>query len=109
MEEDILARGDDPADFPILNSKPDLFPDLHWIWEAFMVLSSSRQIGMAGPLPITMTEIHSYCEYESISDMEDRVFLREMMQEMDRVLLKHYRENKPNPHSQLPHRRGLGG
>lgn len=104
MREDILARGEDPADFPILNSKPDLFPDLLWIWEGFMVLSTARQLGMSGPQPILLTEIHSYCEYERIYDDDARDDFLHHVQKLDLVFLADFRARNPGSPS-----RGAGG
>lgn len=96
MREDILARGEDPASFPILNSRPELFGDLQWIWEGFMVLSSSRQIGMSGPQPIQMTEVLSYCEYQDLRDRDEREEFLHHVQKMDLVFMADYRARNPN-------------
>ena len=95
MREDILARGEDPSSFPILNSKPELFRDLVWIWEAYMVLSTSRQNGMSGPQPISITDIHSYMLIEGIYDRDDRELLLHHVQHMDNVFKADYIARNP--------------
>jgi hypothetical protein len=85
MREDILERGEDPALFPILNSKPDLFPDLRWIWEGFMVLTASRQVGMSSPQPIMVSEVLAYCKFAGIFDPEEREEFLHHVQSLDRV------------------------
>lgn len=96
MREEILERGEDPALFPILNSKPTIFSDLVWIWEGFLVLTSSRQTGYASPQPIALSEILAYCEFASISDREDRDHFLHHVQLLDNYTLADFRaKNKP--------------
>lgn len=95
MEEDILARGQDPADFPILNSKPEMFPDLVWIYEGFMCLSASRQFGMGAPQRISITDVLSYCEYRGIDDDDDRDDFLFHVQQLDQVFMVVWRKNNP--------------
>jgi hypothetical protein len=103
MEEDILARGEDPSLFPILNSKPDLFPDLLWIWESFMVLSSARQVGMSGPQPMTITDINAFCQFHEMTNRDEREEFLYYMQEMDRSFLAYHASKKPTtPGTQPP-------
>lgn len=97
MREDILAQGQDPALFPILNSKPELFADLLWIWEAFMVLSAARQVGMSSPQPIPVSELFAYCRYNQIYDVVDREELLHHVQKLDMVYLSDYRARNPAP------------
>jgi hypothetical protein len=99
MREDILARGEDPADFPILNSQPELFPDLLWIWEGFMFLTSSRQFGMASPQPILISEIVAYCELMGINDPDEREEFLHHVQKMDLVFQADFRARNPSSSS----------
>jgi hypothetical protein len=114
MREQILERGEDPSDFPILNSQPDLFPDLLWIWEGFMVLSTCRQYGMSAPQPIPLSEILAYCEYHQIDDVDERDEFLYHVQKLDLVLQADFRaKNPPSPGRSGPGRGGppprLGG
>ena len=102
MREDILERGEDPALFPILNSKPELFRDLHWIWEAYMSLSASRQAGMAGPQPISITEVLSYCEFQGITNPDDREELLHHVHLMDRIFMADFRAKQPKSNKGQP-------
>jgi len=107
MREDILERGEDPSLFPILNSKPELFTDLQWIWEAYMSLTQSRQFGMSSPQPIAVSEILAYAEYNRIEDTVDREELLHHVQCMDQVFLADYAAR--NKTSQTPSSgKGLG-
>lgn len=96
MREDILARGEDPADFPILNSKPELFGDLLWIWEGFMVLSTCRQYGMSSPQPISMGEIHAYCQFNGIYSPDEREEFLHHITKLDLVFLADWRVKNPS-------------
>lgn len=111
MEEDILARGEDPSLFPILNSKPEIFRDLVWIWEGFMCLSLSRQYGMGAPQPVSMSDVLAYCEFFHIYDPADREDFLYHVQRMDAVFMKDFKEKNKNtnktPPGQQPQR--LGG
>lgn len=49
----------------------DLPPYLDWVWQAFTVLSRGRLVNEAGPQPILLTEVSSYCFLEGIIDEED--------------------------------------
>lgn len=50
----------------------DLPSHLHWIWQAFAVLSRTRLVNQTGPQPITLLELASYCSFESIYDESER-------------------------------------
>ena len=102
MEEDILERGEDPALFPILNSKPDLYPDLLWIWESWMVLSSARQLGMNGPQPLSIADIHAFCLFQDIRNRDEREEFLYHMQEMDRAFLAYHASKNPTPKGTKP-------
>jgi hypothetical protein len=95
MREDILARGEDPALFPILNNRPELFSDLSWIWEGFMVLSVSRQIGMSGPQPITMSDVLAYCDFEQVRHPDDREEFLHHIQKLDQLYMADWRARNP--------------
>jgi hypothetical protein len=108
MREEILARGEDPALFPILNSRPELFSDLLWIWEGFMVLSSLRQVGMSGPQPLAMSDILSYAKYERIDDPEERVEFLHHVQKLDLVFRADWRARNPTTPGKGSPGKGLG-
>lgn len=99
MREEILERGQDPSLFPILNDKPELFPDLRWIWEGFMSISASRQIGMSAPQPILLSEILAYCEYTGIFDSCEREELLNHVQKLDIVFRGDFAARNPSPSS----------
>lgn len=96
MESEILERGDDPSLYPILNSKPELFADLRFIWEGFMILTASRQVGMSSPQPIQFSEIKAYCEFAELRDQEDREAFVHHIQKMDEVFQADFRARNPS-------------
>lgn len=55
-----------------LDERPELFPDIQWIWEAFQVLGRSRPYGYGGPLPIPTSEVLAYCQLRGIHTWDDR-------------------------------------
>ena len=98
MREEILERGEDPALFPILNSKPEIFADLVWIWEGFMVLTCARQTGYSSLQPIPISEVLAYCQYAGISDPDDREHFMHHVQKLDQYTLANFRANSaPTP------------
>lgn len=96
MREDILERGEDPSLFPILNSKPDLFSELQWIWEAYSVLTQSRQFGMSSPQPIPISEILAYAEFNDVRESTDREELLHFVQHLDSVFLADFSARNTN-------------
>jgi hypothetical protein len=99
MREQIIERGEDPESYPILASKPEIFTDLVWIWEAFSTISGSRQLGFNGPQPLALNEVLSYAHYRGINDPEDREELLHLVQHLDRVFMNDFaaksKANKP--------------
>jgi hypothetical protein len=108
MEEDILARGEDPSLFPVLNSRPEIFQDLLWIWEGFMCLSTSRQYGMSAPQPISLSDIHAYCSFRGITDADDRDDFLYHVQKLDSVFIQEWRKNHPTKDTKGQPPQGLG-
>jgi len=55
-----------------LDSRPHLFQDVAYVYEAFFIISSGRQYNEAGPQPLLLTEIFSYLNDKGITDREER-------------------------------------
>lgn len=87
MRQQILERGEDPESYPILASRPALWADLVWIWEAYAHLSGSRQMGFAGPQPISMGEVLAYADFRGIADPDEREELLNHVQKLDQIFL----------------------
>lgn len=52
------AEGIDPDDYVNQQREADEFPErLIWLWETFIDLSGSRQLGASGPNPIAFSEM----------------------------------------------------
>ncbi len=95
MREQVLERGGDLRDFPILSSRPALFSDLIWVWEAFTQLSGARQVGFNGPLPLSMSEVLAYAQFRGIESPDEREELLHFVQYLDKVWLEDYAGRKP--------------
>ena len=62
-------------------------------WEAFHVLSPSRQVGMTvGAIPLT--EVLAYMQMFMIQDEDERRELLRYVQILDRVFLDHVRQEE---------------
>lgn len=69
-----------------LDDKPALYQDLIPDWQAFSVLSSSRQMGFSvGPIPLS--EIAAYMEINQIKDYEERKLLLHRIHILDHTYL----------------------
>jgi hypothetical protein len=71
---------------PILDEMPLIEDYAHFYWVAFNVLSGSRRIGM-GNGSIPLSEIRGYCDEYLIKDVESRIFLIEVVSELDSFYL----------------------
>ncbi|WP_110375636.1 phage tail assembly chaperone [Chelatococcus asaccharovorans] len=80
---------------PALDRKVTVWDHLLWVFEAFTALSGSRQIHMAGARPISVSEIHAYCELMQIDDLEERADFLQFIGRMDRALLGFYEKRRP--------------
>lgn len=56
---------------------------------AYNVLANSRGSGMAGPQPISLTEISAYFSVLGIDDQAERVKYVALIQRLDQVYLQH--------------------
>jgi hypothetical protein len=69
---------------------PELFDDLIWVWEAYCFLSERRGIGPGGPVPITTTDIMSYCTLTGRDEQRYRAQCVMFIPALDRVYLKDF-------------------
>lgn len=90
MRAHILETGQKLEDFPIFASKPDIWPDLVWIWEAFTYLTGGRQMGFNGPQPIALAEVLAYAEFRGIQCPDEREELLYHVQRLDALYLSDY-------------------
>lgn len=69
-----------------MENRPELYPDLVPVWEAFVLLSPSRSMGWgAGAIPLS--EIKAYCEMFDIEG-DDREELLILLRALDDEYLK---------------------
>ncbi len=83
MLERRAARGE-PT--PALQARPQLWPSLQWIWEAFTRLSRARVVGWV-PHPIALAEIEAYCRLYGITDPDVRSEFAHLVWALDQVWL----------------------
>lgn len=80
---------------PALLSQPKLqFLDLEFL-DAFRVLDECRTFGFSAPSPIMVSEIQAYCDLKGIVSLPLRAKYLKLIRVLDRVYLKHWRENQP--------------
>lgn len=70
-----------------LASRPEMHDLGGQLMQAFNVLSSSRQYGMNGPLPITISDIAAYCQLFAITVTDERADFLATMQRLDGAYL----------------------
>lgn len=69
-----------------MENRPELYPDLVPVWEAFVLLSPSRNTGWgAGAIPLS--EVKAYCEMFDIEG-DDREELVILLRALDDEYLK---------------------
>ncbi len=82
MEEDFLPES-------LEDDGPDLLPEAWPYWQAFCVLSPSRQLGMSvGSIPLS--EIVAYLTLCDVTDPEERGDYVRFVQAIDRVFVQHH-------------------
>lgn len=101
-----------------LEDEPVLSSHLQWVWKAFTDLNYRRSAGFGGPLPITYSDIDSYCRLKGIDLLVEREKLLRFIDALDRAYMADtYEKQKvedarnsgatpPPPPSQSPPRHG---
>lgn len=75
--------------FPALANKPEVPPDLAYIWDAFWLLSQSRVQGFAeGPIPLS--EVAAYVAMFNVQDVS---FFLSCIRELDSKYLEWRRDS----------------
>lgn len=95
MRQDVIDRGQNPEDFPILVSRPALWADLVWIWEAYIHLSTSRQLGFSGPQPLSISEVLAYADFRGIHNLDEREELLHHVQALDQIFMADFNARNP--------------
>lgn len=65
-----------------LDERPYLFSDLTMVWECFREVNRARQVGLSNVNPLTISEIRSWLEANSVSSDELPEMLS-LVQDMD--------------------------
>lgn len=96
-----------------LDDKPELFQDLLWLWRGFNWLSTRRAYGFSGPLPITASDMHAYCQMASIYREDDVHQFLDIIPKLDDVWLaesyKTQEEKKEAAKKAAERKRKFGG
>ena len=75
-------------------------PEIHelggGLQKAFNTLSSCRQFGMGGPLPISITEMLSYCLLFRVEEDEERETFVALVQRLDGVYMEEMAKRSAN-------------
>ena len=69
-----------------LKQMPQRNPEFDWLFEAYAMLTRSRQIGMS-EYYIPMSEYAAYLDIIMLDDPEQRILLVSVLTEVDAVLL----------------------
>lgn len=73
---------------------------MQWLWDAFWILSRSRNYGMSvGPIPLT--EIESYVHLMEVTQVE---YLLRAVDSLDRIFLEHHSAKLKTPKKANGHR-----
>lgn len=79
----LKEQGADPAP---LREMPMRKPEFAWLFEAYSLLTRSRQVGMSA-FYIPMTEYAAYLDIIQMDDIEERTFLVSVVSQVDATLL----------------------
>jgi hypothetical protein len=72
-----------------LLSRPSLDERLRYYYSAYNRVSRSRDVSMAGALPLKVSEIAAYCELFKIHSLNERERLFDCITTLDDVYLEH--------------------
>lgn len=82
---------DEGLDVPAINQRPSL-TGYEWLWQAFVNLSSCRQIGMAyGPIPWHLIQLYGVAHQLSQDELWE---LHVVIRKMDDIFLAHTHDKK---------------
>lgn len=79
-----------------LRNRPTLQSEYVWLYEAYLVLSRSRQVGGMGGYYIPLTEFQAYCEMFRIEDTGQIHMLLSVVGTVDLVLLNEQYQQAKN-------------
>lgn len=87
--KDYLERVQEDMGFtpPALLARPEQHELGGDLYEAFNTLSSSRQYGMNGPLPVSIGEMMLWCWGMGIDNVDERAAFIRTMQKLDKTYL----------------------
>ena len=84
--EFLLTLKEQGADPEPLRNPPRRKAEFQWLFEAYSLLSRSRQVGMT-EFYIPLSEYAAYLDIACISDMDDRLLLVAVLTQVDAILL----------------------
>lgn len=68
-----------------------------YYYNVYQAIHRSRPAGMAGPLPISISQIRDYCEFLYISQISKRARILRFVNALDDEYLEYVREQTPKP------------
>jgi len=83
-----VTLADEGKHIPALEEKPELYPDLFWVWEAFSELNQSREIGFSGPQPLKLSEIRALIDELEITSPDNRWRFIRRIRVLDKAFLE---------------------
>ena len=86
--EQLQAMQDAGMEVRALKERPKLNPDYYWLYEAYHLLSPSRQLGSVGEYYIPLTEYEAYFNIVNLTDVEQRSLLVSVITKVDGLLLQ---------------------
>lgn len=81
-------RQDRGEEVEALENRPELLPELRYVWNGFILLSDSRSSGM-GLSYIPLSEILAWFQIYDIDDMAEREEVLEMIKALDRIYVEY--------------------
>lgn len=70
-----------------LDERVSVKPEFLWLYDAYRLLSRSRQLGAMGEFYIPMTEYVAYCDLSYLDEPSQRMMLVETLSQVDAILL----------------------
>lgn len=74
-----------------LDTRPELYADLIPVWNTFMELNNSRDIGMSGPSGLRASDVAACLDLGGIHDADTRSEWYRLIRALDATFLEHVR------------------
>lgn len=88
-----IALQNEGNEIAVLKERPDIKESSLPFWRAYCLLASSRRVGM-GTGMIPLSEIVTYCDLILLDHPDDRLFLVEIITELDSFYISKMSDKK---------------